>query len=510
MKTNMTIIFKVLILVIIVLLSGTYACKRIATKKRIAATLQRGTAVVVHQNWSKNAVIYEVNLRQYTPEGTFSAFAEHLPRLKELGVDILWLMPIFPIGEVNRKATQTLMTHEIKNTKERAKYLGSAYAIKDYQAVNPEHGTKEDFKALVDKIHELGMHVIIDIAINHTAWDHDWIKTHPEYYMRVEKGSKPWKTEWMEQHPEFYKMLDDLGMTYPIHPDETDWWDTAELDFENGDLRKEFVDIFKYWITEFGIDGYRCDVAHGVPIDFWNDLKVELDKTAPVFMLAEAEGYQYHQEAFDMTYAWELHHLLNSVAQGKKNTKVFNKYFTKEDSFYLQNDYRMQFTSNHDENAWNGDVFERMGDAAEIFAVFTYVIPGMPLIYNGQEAGLNRRLRFFEKDTIQWKGHFFGNLYRQLNQIKKDNPALWNGEFGGEMIRLNTSKDSTIFACMRMKDDNKIVGIFNFSPNETKFALHGSDLKGSYRDALSEEEVKLNKEQKLTLGAWQYMVLKEE
>ncbi|MFC2138072.1 alpha-amylase family glycosyl hydrolase [Bacteroidota bacterium] len=510
MKSKMTIIFKIALLVLIILLSGTYACKQIAVKKRIAATLQRGPEIVTHPEWSKNAVIYEVNVRQFSPEGTFEAFGEHLPRLKELGVDIIWLMPIFPIGEVNRKATQDLLIHEIEDPAEREKYLGSAYAIKDYKAVNPEHGTSEDFKALVNKIHELGMYVIVDIAINHSAWDHEWIEKHPEYYMRIEKGSKPWKKEWMEKHPEFYKMLDDLGMTYPMHPDETDWWDTAELNFENEDLRKEFIEIFKFWITEMGIDGYRCDVAHGVPIDFWNDLKIELDKIGPVFMLAEAEGYEYHQKAYDMTYAWELHHLMNSVAQGKKKAKVFNKYFTKEDSFYLHNDYRMQFTSNHDENAWNGDVFERMGDATEIFAVFTYIIPGMPLIYNGQEAGLDKRLRFFEKDTINWKGHFYGNLYRQLNQFKKENEALWNGEFGGEMTRAKTSKDSTIFACMRIKGDNKIVGIFNFSPKETKFTLHGSDFKGTYRDIFSEEIIKLNKDPKLSLGAWQFLVLKEE
>ncbi|MBN2520236.1 MAG: alpha-amylase [Bacteroidales bacterium] len=504
MEKNILILLKIFSFLVITGLIVFIACNQLKKKKYLP---ERGIEVVKHPEWSKNAIIYEVNLRQFTPEGTFNAFAEHLPRLKELGVDILWLMPVFPIGELNRKATQTLLTSEIENKTEQKKYLGSAYSIKNFLSVNPEHGTMEDFKSLVNKIHELGMYVILDIAINHTAWDHGWVKTHPEYYIRIEKDSTPWNQEWMKKHPDYYSLLKKLGMTYPIHPNETDWWDTAELNFDNNDLHNELKNIFKYWVSETDIDGYRCDVAHGVPIDFWNELKPVLDEIKPVFMLAEAEGNQYHKKAFDMTYAWELHHLMNAVAQGKKKPKVIDKYFAKEDSFYLKNDIRMQFTSNHDENAWNGTVFERLGDAAEVFAVFTYIIPGMPLIYSGQEAGLNKKLRFFEKDTIKWKGHEFGMLYYKLNKLKKDNEALWNGEFGGETERIKTSADSTIFTIIREKDNNRILGIFNLSNKEKSFSLKEGNFSGNYQDAFSGEFIRIDKKNKMTLDPWKYIIL---
>ncbi len=240
--------------------------------------------VVNHLEWTRDAVIYEVNIRQYSPEGTFGAFQEDLPRLKELGIDILWLMPVFPIGELNRKATQTVLTEEVEDSLERAKYLGSYYSTRDYLSVNPEFGTLQDFKSLVDEIHKLGMYVILDIAVNHTAWDHEWVENHPEYYTRIEPGSKPWNKEWINQHPEYFKRLEKLNMTYPIHHAETDWWDVADLNFDNKELRNEFKRIFKYWISEFDIDGYRCDAAAWVPADFWDEIRASLDSIRPVFM----------------------------------------------------------------------------------------------------------------------------------------------------------------------------------------------------------------------------------
>ncbi|MBN2519419.1 MAG: alpha-glucosidase C-terminal domain-containing protein [Bacteroidales bacterium] len=466
MKKNMALLLKIIVLIIIAAISGIYACKQVEKQKRIAAKLKRGIETVTHPEWSKNAIIYEVNIRQITPEGTFGAFSEHIPRLKELGVDILWLMPINAIGEKNRKGK-----------------LGSYYSVKDYKSINDEFGTMSDFKDLVDKVHDAGMYLIIDWVPNHTAWDHIWVASNPEFYTK-----------------------DSLGN---FKPPVADWEDVIELDFDNEDMQNAMIDAMLFWINEANIDGYRCDVAHGVPVEFWNKAVAALKDVKHVFMLAEAEGYQYHQKAFDMTYAWELHHLMNEVAKGKKKVKVFDKYYAKEDSFYLKNDYRMQFTSNHDENSWNGTVYERMGDAAEIFAVFTYIIPGMPLIYNGQEAGLDKRLRFFEKDTIEWKGHYFGNLYRQLNQIKKENPALWNGEFGGDMERICTSNDSTVFAIVREKDDNKIIGIFNFSKKDVNLELK-SNITGTYSNMFSEEEIKLEKSKTIQLDAWGYLVLKKE
>lgn len=309
-------------------------------------------------DWAQNATIYEVNVRQYTPEGTFAAFQKHLPRLKELGVDILWLMPINPIGEKNRKGT-----------------LGSYYSVKDYKDINPEFGNKNDFKNLVDEIHKLGMYVIVDWGANHTAWDHNWVINHPEYYTK-----------------------DSLGN---FVPPVADWADVVDLNYDNTDLRKEMIDALCYWIKDFNIDGYRCDVAGMIPTEFWNNAREELDKIKPVFMLAEWETPDLHEKAFEMTYAWEIHKLLNSIYKGEKSPEDLKDLIVNDKRKFQDYAYRMLFTSNHDENTWNGTEFERLGEAAEMFAALTYVIPGMPLIYNGQEAGFNKRLEFFEKDEIK-------------------------------------------------------------------------------------------------------------
>ena len=255
-------------------------------------------------------MIYEANVRQFTPEGTFKAFEEHLPRLKELGVDILWLMPIHPIGVENRKGG-----------------LGSYYSIKDYRGVNPEFGDLDDFKSLVNKAHELGMYVILDWVANHTAWDHAWVTEHPEYYTKNLDGT----------------------MKSPF-----DWTDVVELDFKNQEMQDAMLADMMYWVEENGIDGFRCDVAGEVPVEFWNTARAELDKVKPVFMLAEAEQPNHHVNAFDMSYAWELHHIMNEIAKGNKNAKAINTYFAKHDTLYPTDAYRLYFITNHDENSWNG------------------------------------------------------------------------------------------------------------------------------------------------------------
>ena len=292
--------------------------------------------------WSKNAVIYEVNVRQYTPEGTFNAFAAHLPRLKELGVDILWFMPITPIGELNRKGS-----------------LGSYYSVKDYRDVNPEFGTMEDFKNLVAQAHEQGMYVILDWVANHTAWDNYLVEQHPEWYAKNDNGE----------------------MISPF-----DWSDVVQLDYNQPGLRDYMADALKFWVTEANVDGFRCDVAEMVPTDFWNRARAELDQIKPVFMLAEAEVPEHHEYAFDMSYGWEFHHIMNNIAKGTMNADNIQEYLTKEAGRFPANAYRMQFITNHDENSWNGTVFERLGDAVETMAVLSYTIPGMPLIYSGQES----------------------------------------------------------------------------------------------------------------------------
>jgi len=381
---------------------------------------------VTHPDWSKNAIIYEVNVRQFTPEGTFQAFKEHLPRLKELGVDIIWLMPIYPIGEKNRKGT-----------------LGSYYSIQDYTAVNPEFGTMEDFKEVVDEAHELGMYVILDWVANHTAWDHAWIDEHPDWYTKDSTGK----------------------MIAPF-----DWTDVAELNYDNEELQKEMIEEMKFWITEADVDGFRCDVAMEVPTPFWNRAREELDAVKPVFMLAEAESPEHHDYAFDMSYAWELHHIMNGIAKGEKNANHLSSYFAKQDTTFAKDAYRMTFITNHDENSWNGTEYERMGDAVNTFAMLTYTLPGMPMIYSGQEAAFNERLEFFEKDTIDWGDYALEGFYRDLAKLRKDNPALWSGESGGCMERLSTSSDTTIFAFQRRKDNNVVIVIANLSAQPAVFS----------------------------------------
>lgn len=417
---------------------------------------------IVHPDWSKDAVIYEVNIRQYTPEGTFEAFSKHLPRLKELGVEILWIMPIHPIGVKNRKGE-----------------LGSYYSVKDYKAVNPEFGTIDDFKALVKQAHDMDLKIIIDWVANHTAWDN----------------------EWMDQHPEWYKK-DSLGNFYGPF----DWTDVAQLDYDNEELHLAMIDALKFWVQEADIDGYRCDVAGMVPREFWVKARHTLDEIKPVFMLAEDE--QEHlllEEAFDMNYGWEFHHLMNMIAQGKADVRDLQNFFYKEDSIYSKSCYRMQFITNHDENSWNGTEFERMGDAVEPFAVMTFTIPGMPLVYTGQEVGMNKRLEFFTKDAVNYTDNDFPGFYQTLIELKKNHKTLWNGNDGGEMKILDTGNNN-IFVFKRFNDTEEIVAVFNLSPEQKEFAVTKS-MAGNYSEYFTGGNIKLKAKNTMNLSGWEYKIL---
>lgn len=463
---------------------------------------------VKHPAWSKNSIIYEVNIRQYTEEGTFNAFADHLPRLQKLGVDILWLMPVYPIGELNMKAGQTILVDEIPDPDERKKYLGSYYSTKDFLNVNPEFGTMEDFRSLVDKIHKLGMHIILDIAVNHTAWDHPWINTHPEYYTRIDTMNLPWNPEWMEDHPEYFNRIKKLQMTYPIEEGETDWWDAAELDYNNDELRNEMKRIFKYWVSEIGVDGYRCDVAGRVPCDFWNDVRASLDSIKPVFMLAEDEDSTcLLNKAFDMNYAWKFHHILNDLAKGEKTIQDLKNYFYDLDTTYDPGIYRMNFITNHDENTWNGTEFERMDKAVEVMALLTYTVPGMPMIYSGQEIGQTKRLKFFEKDPIKWEESRWENTYQILNELKKTNQVLWNGTSGGEM-KIIRSKSEGIFAFSRNNEEEELIILANLSDRSDSTYLPDKYSVRSYNNVFTREKVNVNRA--IILEPYKYLVLKEQ
>lgn len=414
-----------------------------------------------HPEWSKNLSIYEVNLRQYTKEGTLKAFSSHLPALKKMNVGILWFMPVNPIGEVNRKGS-----------------LGSYYSIKDYKGINPEFGTLSDFKEVVKQAQKLGMYVIIDWVANHTAWDHVWIKTKPEFYTKDKEGK----------------------FVSPF-----DWTDVVDLNYDNKNLWNEMRDAMKFWIDECNIDGFRCDVAAMVPIEFWNWVLPQLEEKKKIFMLAEATEPELH-EAFDMTYSWQLKDLFVGVGKKEKSATDFYNHFEKEKTEYPQDAYRMTFTSNHDENSWNGTDKERFGDAAKMFAVLSNVVPGMPLVYSGQEAGLDKRLLFFERDPIEWKKNEMRELYTQLFFLKKKNRAMWNGASGGELIKINSGSES-VFAFKRVKDKNRIIALFNISPQPVDVVIEDSLPKGVYKDFSTRKKCVVKNNYSTRLEAWGYKVL---
>ena len=418
----------------------TFLCFLFAASCRQTAPL--------HPDWTADAVMYEVNIRQFTPEGTFDAFAHHLPRLKDLGVDVLWLMPIHPIGELERKGS-----------------LGSYYAVKDYTAVNPEFGTLDDFKSLVTTAHEMGFKLIIDWVANHTSPDAVW-SIHKDWYM-----------------------TDSLG-NFVI---QYDWTDIAQLDFDNQDMRRAMIDAMRFWVAETSIDGFRCDVAWNIPADFWEAAVTAVKAINPdLFMLAEAEEPPLQQKAFDVYYAWHLHHVMNQIAKGEADVNMLRRALTEMLQRFPDHAIPMYFTSNHDENSWQGTEFERMGGAARAFAALTYVLPGMPLIYNGQESGFDRRLLFFEKDEIDWKDPLdFTPFYRDLNLLRKTNPALYSQEQGGKLVEITNSTPAAVFSFERAVTGNKVVAVFNLSaqPQVPSFESDDPELKSI--DCLEPWEYKL-------------------
>jgi glycosidase len=422
------------------------------------------TVIPAHiPEWTKNAVIYEVNIRQYTPEGTFKAFETHLPRLKELGVDVLWLMPIHPISEKNRKGS-----------------LGSYYSVKDYKAVNPEFGTMDDFKALVNMAHEMGFKVIIDWVANHTGWDNQWIVDHKDWYTQ-----------------------DSLGNVIPPNPD---WSDIADLNFDSQPMRRAMIDAMDFWVRETNIDGFRCDVAWGVPQDFWEAATASLDSIKQVYMLAEDEDHPgLLEKAFESNYAWKLHHIVNEVAQGKKTAADIQKYYTDSVSKYAPGSFPMQFITNHDENSWAGSEYERMGEAVKTLATLTFTIEGIPLIYSGQEAGLKKRLLFFEKDTINWSNLEMQKFYQSLVSLKKNNAALWNGVAGGPKKFVETSAPQQVLAFTREKDGNQVLAIFNLSAQPVEATIQLPQA-GDYKEYFSGEEKTLEKGSTIKLEQWGYQV----
>jgi 1,4-alpha-glucan branching enzyme len=460
---------KVVLLLCVAL--GILSCKKSEETPKASADI-----AAITPELADNAVIYEVNIRQYSPEGTFNAFTTDIPKLKEMGVKILWLMPIHEIGYKNRKAKGDTSIEQITDLTEKEKYLGSYYSVKDYRSINSIFGTKADFAKLVQTAHENGIYVILDWVANHTAWDHPWVEQHNDFYTRDKAGK----------------------MIAPF-----DWTDVVELDFNNKAMRKAMVDDMKYWLTDLNVDGFRCDVAGEVPTDFWDATRVELNKAKPIFFLAEAEKPELLKNAFDMQYGWEAHHLYNQIAKGEKTVKDFDAYMTKIDTVLQKDDINMNFTSNHDENSWNGTEYERMGDAVETFAALSYTMPGMPLIYNGQEYDLKKRLRFFEKDTIPHTVGKMGAIYEKLGTLKTNNVALHGGKVKASYLRLATSNDTNILAFVREKGGKKVIYVANLSKKPNTFTF---PVEGNFADYMSGEKVALAKDQSHSFKPWEYKI----
>ena len=442
---------KTILVTLCIISLGAFAQKKVSNSKSLPA---------VSDNMMENAVIYEANIRQYSSEGTFNAFAKDIPKLKKLGVKILWIMPIHPIGVEKRKEG-----------------LGSYYSVKDYKGVNAEFGNLQDFKNLVKKAHDNGIYVIIDWVANHTAWDHPWVKQHPEYYATDKDG----------------KMISPF-----------DWTDVVKLNYSNPETRKVMISDMSYWLKEANIDGFRCDVAMEVPVDFWDDAFVQLEKIKPIFKLMEAEQPNLMEKSFDMSYGWDFHHIINDVAQGKKTVKDIDNYMIEHPKKYDKDDFSMLFTSNHDENSWNGTEFERMGAAVETFAALTYLMPGMPLIYNGQEYDFEKRLKFFVKDELTHnKGKMFP-IYEKLSALKNSNVALNGAKNPASYKRLTTSNDENILAFEREKDGKKVVFIANLSNQTLQSTIN---LKGDFKDYMSGYKIQFRTDGPIGLKAWQYLIL---
>ena len=422
---------------------------------------------ITHPEWSKNATIYEVNVRQYTPEGTFKAFEKHLPRLKKMGVDIIWLMPIHPIGLKNRKGT-----------------LGSYYSVKDFYGINPEFGNRQDFQHLVDKIHSMGMYVIIDWVGNHSAWDNPLATEHPEWYTKTREGNfQP--TPWY------------------------DWDDVIDFDYNNPDFRKYMTDALKFWVKETNIDGYRADVAGFIPTDFWENARKELDEIKPVFMLAEWESRDLYKKSFDMTYSWSLWNELR-VAVNQQKLGGLVEYLSHDVNTVPRNAYRMTFTDNHDKNSWEGNPYLNFGPGLKTSIVMTGVVNGMLLCYSGQEAGLNRSLKFFEKDPIEWKKDENAEIFTKLFHLKHENQALWNGKYGGEMIRVVNDHQDKIISFYREQNKDAVLPILNFSKETIEVNLETKYFQGNYKELFTGKIFNIKEKTKLKLEPWSYLVLVKE
>ncbi|MFT3911000.1 MAG: alpha-amylase family glycosyl hydrolase [Ferruginibacter sp.] len=406
-----------------------------------------------------NSNIYEVNLRQYSPEGTIRAFMEHLPRLHDMGVEILWMMPIHPIGIVKRKGT-----------------LGSYYSIKDYCDVNPEFGTRQDFKALVEAVHKNGMKIIIDWVANHTAWDNVWTITNPEFFVHAEDGNfKP-----------------------PF-----DWDDVLQIDHSSEGEQAAMLDAMKYWITEFDIDGFRADLAHLTPLPFWVNARSVLGKLKnELIWLAETEDVNYF-EAFDISYAWKWMHATEDFFKNGLNVSSLINLLAQQKASFPPGVFELFFTTNHDENSWNGTEYEKYGIYAKALAVFSFTYPySVPLIYSGQELPNLKRLKFFDKDIIEWSDQpALHSFYKTLTAFHKRMFA------GGELVIFHADKN--VLGYSYSKNDKTILTFLNLDKEKVSVNFISEKCKGNFKNVFSNQEMYIDDVIKLEMEPGEYLLLEK-
>ena len=412
-------------------------------------------------DWSYNSSVYEVNIRQYTNEGTFNAFAAHLARLRDMGIEILWFMPVTPISKEGRLGS-----------------LGSYYACSDYTSVNPEFGTLKDFTSLVKKAHKLGFKVIIDWVANHTGLDHTWTKTNPEFYKKDAQGK-------------FY--------------DTNGWEDVIDLNYYDHQLRKAMTDAMEFWVKQCDIDGFRCDMAHLVPLDFWRTARTKLDAIKPLFWLGETE-HPLYISVFDSWYAWQWMSATELYYKGEKSMGGLQEVLGKFDTEYPHNAFPLLFTTNHDENSWNGTEYEKYGDAVKVFAVFNCTWNGLPLIYSGQELPNYKRLKFFEKDPIEWKEPVvLHDFYKSLLHLRQNNPALQAGQQSKPQL-ITTNLSEHVLAYIRRNGDHEVLVLLNFSPHQHAVHLPKGIGQGSYTSLFEGKKITVNSSNPVPLDGWGYVV----
>lgn len=418
----------------------------------------------VHPKWSYSTNIYEVNLRQYTLEGTFEAFSRSLPRLKDMGVKTLWFMPITPISK-----------------KDRLGELGSYYAVQNYTDTNPEFGTLEDFKKLVTKAHDMGFKIILDFVADHTGNDHAWITEHPEFYNYEENNEL-------------------------LHPH--GWSDVSKLNFDVPELREYVIDAMKFWVKEYDIDGYRCDMAHLVPLDFWEQAKKKLSKYKDnLFWFGECEVPAYHQ-VFDATYTWRWMHASEEFYHNRMNLQSLITVLYKSVTEFPCSAFRTYFTSNHDENSWNGTEFEKYGDAAQLFAVFSATWNGIPMIYSGQELPNKKRLRFFEKDVIEWQDKFeLHDFYKTLLTLHSTNKSLRAGDPEVLTQIISHPDDHQVFSYLRKHETDEVLVILNCCSEGMNFQV--KNVKGVFRNVFGGDDINFDSNGNVYINAWGYLVFEK-